>query len=168
MATIQTKPHFRAFLDLIATCIGTSGSSVSRLEGYDLIGPGVAGFERNSDLSCHPFSTGRAPLRKQDPPSAIYTTAAGRYLIDLPLWRALAVRCNLHTFGPVNQDLAAMRLMEDFSVTKALFDGELVDAICEASAVWPGVPGSLFSRSTITVEGAVEIYERLLADNTPE
>ena len=56
----------KAFLDLIAYSEGTSTSSVTKNDGYDVIVTGVDGPSIFTDYSDHPFANGGSVVVRRD------------------------------------------------------------------------------------------------------
>lgn len=173
MATTKVEPKIAAFLDLIAASEGTSGSTITKFDGYDVIVSGVDGPNSFSDFSMHPFAQGRAPIlvRAARPAAlprdavavpALYSTASGRYQFELGTWTSLAKRSNYNVFAPMQQDLAAIDLLFERGAVKLIHAGDVELAIHACSTTWASFPGNAYGQGGRSIEWLLAKYNSLL------
>jgi len=185
MATIKTDKTLTAFLDLIAVSEGTSSSPVTRADGYDIIVSGIDGHHTFADYSTHPFALGRKPIIvREGKPAEFYTpsdqpnakpvevkaaepslesTASGRYQIIWPTWAYLASKYMLECFSPINQDKAALFLIQERHCENIILSGNISEAVQTLSNIWASFPGNLYNQGGHTVEELVNKYRTYLA-----
>ena len=173
MATINADPRIVAMLDLIAWSEGTQLHPLTKYDGYDVIVSGDDGMHTFTDFSMHPFQLGRPriaitytprpTLANQNPQrTLIYSTASGRYQIILTTWNILASKLDLHTFSPMQQDLAAQNLLMNCGAMKALLSDDILAAIQAVAPVWASFPGGPYNQPTNAQTVLQAKYEDLL------
>jgi len=185
MTALACDRQLAAFLDLIAWSEGTSTSTITKNDGYDIIVSGVDGPHRFDDYSTHPFALGRAPIcvRKavnrvlvpadangmvpatapREHVPAIYSTASGRYQMRLETWKEIAALAHLGTFSPQNQDAAAIALIQRRHATAPLLSGDVAGAIGRCCEEWASFPGNLYNQGAHPLLVLLDNYARLLA-----
>jgi len=184
LATIKAVRKLCAFLDLIAWSEGTQTHPLTKDDGYDVIVSGVDGIHVFADYSCHPFSRGREPItvRNQQPARydhedgdstkpviqvhgtipPIISTASGRYQITLLTWEHVGEAIKAGTFSPMNQDLAAIKLIEQAHAIEAIMNDALPHAFELLSNTWASLPGNLYGQGGHSVRDLKRYYESLL------
>ena len=173
MATINEDPRITAMLDLIAWSEGTQLHPLTKCNGYDVIVSGDDGMHTFTDFSTHPFQLGRPPiaitytpkvtaLMQVPKPVLIHSTASGRYQIILTTWNILASKLDLHTFSPMQQDLAAEHLLLNCRAIKALMNDDILAAIQAAAPIWASFPGGPYDQPTHAQTVMQAKYEDLL------
>ena len=173
MTTAKVDPKIAAFLDLIAASEGTSGSTITKCDGYDVIVSGVDGPNSFSDYSMHPFAQGRAPIlvraalpaglpRDAVAVRALYSTASGRYQFELGTWTSLAKRSNYSVFAPMQQDLAAVDLLFECNAVKLILASDVELAIHACCHMWASFPGNAYGQGGRSIEWLLAKYNSLL------
>ena len=163
MARIALVKPVAIYLDLIALSEGTSNSSVTRDDGYDVIVSGINGASSFSDYSVHPFSRGHAPIVVRTVPNVIRSTASGRYQLIFSTWEYLQFKYRIGTFSPPNQDIAALHLLEDSHVVDDILAGNIDVAIGKSSRIWASFPGNSYGQGGHTLEYLLETYAAMMA-----
>ena len=184
MATLKVDKTLAAFMDLIAWSEGTSTHPLTRHDGYDVIVSGVDGSHMCTDYSTHPFALGRLPIlvraaRPEQVKSlpfgsdskplivapavpAIYSTASGRYQIELATWEETKLKTGAGTFSAANQDIAALALIERRHATAAILAGNISEGINACCLEWASFPGNLYNQGGRKIDELLSNYERLL------
>ena len=184
MPTIHCSNGLAAFLDLIAASEGTSTSTITKDNGYDVIVSGADGPHSFSDYSIHPFSQGRAPILVRgaqqgvpntpaafaaggplfavNPVEELRSTASGRYQITLPTWEGLTKALGLGTFSPAAQDLAGIELLRQASATDLIIDGQIATAITRCSYTWASFPGNDYRQGTRSIAWLLSTFNACL------
>ena len=184
MATLKVDKTLAAFMDLIAWSEGTSTHPLTKDDGYDVIVSGVDGSHMCADYSTHPFALGRLPIlvrkaREAEPAvmspqltkvlkpalpaaPAIYSTASGRYQIELATWEETKLKTGAGTFSPANQDIAALALIERRHAAAAILAGNIGEAISACCLEWASFPGNLYNQGGRKIDELLSNYERLL------
>jgi muramidase (phage lysozyme) len=134
-----TVPNVRAMQTAIAVGEGTDDDL-----GYYRI----VGGKTFSDDSHHPNV--RVYLPRYD----VWSTAAGRYQIIYPTWRALQKQYGFPDFSPESQDEAAVALIAGRWALEDVIAGRFPDAIHKLAKEWASLPGS-------TAGQRIEDYSRL-------
>lgn len=130
----------RAFLDVIAYAEGTY--QFGRL-GYSAHYP----MRWFNGFSKHP---GFVSIKKRSGKVAKYS-ASGRYMFLIKTWEYLAQRFAFKDFGPLNQDLAAIALLEEKGALKSVKNGQFEEAVRLANKTWATFPGSPYGQVTTTM-----------------
>jgi muramidase (phage lysozyme) len=186
--TINLDPRLAAFLDLIAWSEGTSRAEKTTADGYDVIVSGVSGPNYFSDFSTHPFALGRAPIlvhkttvqtvapdditKAAYPPTispakpALYSTASGRYQIELETWLELAAELKLGTFSPRDQDLAGVGLVNRRRAQPMILANDPTAAIYACRQEWASFPGNNYDQGNKTLAALLDKYAQLLGGTT--
>ena len=173
MTTLNYDPKLAAFLDLIAASEGTSTSTITKNNGYDVIVTGVDGQNRFDDYSCHPFAHGRTPIlvRAARPAAwpadaiavpALHSTASGRYQFELGTWTSLAHTFGFDIFSPANQDMAAVELLDECHASPLIENGDVELAIHACSTTWASFPGNAYGQGGRSMEWLLAKYNSLL------
>lgn len=120
---LLSNPFVKAGLDTIAKAEGVKF-------GYNTL----YGNTSFSDLSWHPNKV----VTKWGIPSS----AAGRYQFIYPTWKGIASKLGLHDFGPQNQDIAALYLINQANALKDLINGNIVAVVSKIKKIWASLPGA--------------------------
>ena len=88
------------------------------------------------------------------------STAAGRYQFLNRTWNSLG----LPDFGPFNQDIGAVMLMQRRGMITPLLDGDEQQAIENGNQEWASLPGSPYGQGTRTMNSLRRVYERSFLD----
>jgi muramidase (phage lysozyme) len=139
------SPTLAKFLSLLGFSEGTTTSSITQNDGYDVIVSGVDGPETFTDYSDHPFAHGR-PSKLIRPEEngrpAIYSSASGRYQIELWIWRAYKPKLGLQDFSPASQDAVAAQLIGECHAIQPILAGDIEKAIELCNSRWASLPGN--------------------------
>ena len=150
----QEQVNIAAFLSMIAHAEGTDKapdpyrccySYKETIEGKDGIAgtfddwadhPAITGEwkgERLSEKMCRDAGIASGKCR---------STAAGRYQMIAPTWRAMKRELQLPDFSPASQDKAALRLIAQSNALQDVKDGRIVAAIGKVRKQWASMPGA--------------------------
>jgi muramidase (phage lysozyme) len=138
-------PSLKCFLDLTAWSEGTSTSSITQNDGYDVIVTGIDGPSVFSSYTDHPFASGRAPVVVRATPP-LTSTASGRYQILLHWWGVYKIRLSLPDFSPASQDAVAIQQITERGVVPMLEAGDIQQAIAVCSGIWASLPGNDYAQ----------------------
>ncbi|HRZ02325.1 MAG TPA: glycoside hydrolase family 104 protein [Burkholderiaceae bacterium] len=149
----QADANARAFLAAIAWA---EGADYSTLYGGAL-------FDSFAD---HPAELGWAGLRLPDRlcqaagfgPGCV-STAAGRYQINRPTWRALRARLALPDFSPASQDAAALELIRERGALGLVHAGEFAAAVDRVRRVWASLPGAGYAQPEKSLDALASVYQ---------
>ena len=70
------------------------------------------------------------------------STAAGRYQIIKPTWKALKVKLGLPDFSPASQDAAAVELIRQAGALELVNAGDFDSAVAKCRRTWASLPGA--------------------------
>lgn len=139
--TLAISKNLRAFLDTIAWAEGTSTSSATRCNGYDIVVTGVDGHpEAFTDFRAHPFAAGRPskPINSK----GLTSNACGRYQFMLRDWVHYRDQLHLPDFGPESQDRWAIQLIRERKALPLIEAGRFAEAIAAVRNLWASLPGA--------------------------
>jgi len=151
----------KAFLDLIAWSEGTSTSSVTRNDGYDVIVSGIHGPSILTDYTDHPFAHGGSVQWKLNPPE--FSTAAGRYQVLAHYFEVYKSQLHLPDFSPASQDAVALQQMKERKAITLVESGAIEEAIKACSNIWASFPGNIYGQGGKSMASLVSKYEEFLA-----
>jgi muramidase (phage lysozyme) len=134
----------KSFLDLIAWSEGTSRSSITKCDGYDVIINGPEGAEIFSNFSDHPFAHRRAKLVKAP---NLFSTASGRYQLLYRYWAIYRISLNLPDFSPSSQDAVTLKQIEEKGGLIKVDSGDFQGAVESCSNIWASFPGNNFAQA---------------------
>jgi muramidase (phage lysozyme) len=141
---LSTK-NMRAFLHMIRVGEGT---------------PDVDGYRRHfggslfDSFADHPRKAITAGLGKNK-----YTsTAAGAYQFLARTWDGLVAQYGFKDFGPTNQDIAAVALIEGRKALQDVLSGRFADAVRKCAREWASLPGSPYGQPVKTFAQAQQTY----------
>jgi muramidase (phage lysozyme) len=145
------SPNLQAFLDMLAVSEGTSTSSATRCDGYDVI---VTGADRKleifSDFSAHPFAGGRKS--KIINSRGLTSNASGRYQHMLRDWVHYRDLLKLPDFGPTSQDLWAIQLIRERRALPDIEAGRFADAVSKCRNIWASLPGAGYGQPEHSID----------------
>jgi muramidase (phage lysozyme) len=87
-------------------------------------------------------------------------SAAGRYQFLSSTWAGLQAQYGFSDFGPHNQDLGAVALLNDCGALGRLLSNDFAGAVNAARFTWPSLPGG--SQQTRTFAQSAAVYNRTL------
>ena len=166
MAASKTiTPLESAFLDMVAFSEGTSTSSLTKNNGYDVIVTGVDGPEIFDVYVDHPFAFGRpAKIIRRDP--LLTSTASGRYQLLLRYWRAYKEMLHLPDFSPASQDAVAIRQIHEQGADAPIEAGDIEEAIYKCANIWASLPGNTYGQGGHSIETLTAKYAEIVGNNS--
>lgn len=159
-----------AFLDMLAYSEGTSTSSATRCDGYDVI---VTGADRKpevfTDFSEHPFAGGRASKRING--KGLTSNASGRYQFMLRDYRHYRALLKLPDFSPASQDRWALQLIKERRALADIKAGNFAAAVSRCRNIWASLPGAGYEQPEHSIAKLLAAYLKaggtLAPDITP-
>jgi muramidase (phage lysozyme) len=142
--------NVKSFLDMLAKSEGTDRVGHTYCRGYDVI---VGGSTFDS-FHAHPRKLVDLPRLR------IKSTAAGRYQLIWPTWKALRDRLKLPDFGPASQDAAAIELLRECGALPLIERGEFARAVQAARKIWASLPGAGYGQRENSLATLQGYYER--------
>jgi muramidase (phage lysozyme) len=106
------------------------------------------GGEQCESLSDHP----RRAITRTLGGKPITSTAAGAYQFLSRTWDECAAALNLCDFGPHNQDVAALFLIDRRGALDHVIAGQWKSAILGCNKEWASLPGSPYGQPTKTMD----------------
>jgi len=161
---MQISPTLTAFLSLIAWSEGTSTSTLTQNNGYDVIVTGLDGPAIFTDYSDHPFAPqfNRAPVVFRLPAIPANTsTAAGRYQILYHWWKIYRVNLKLPDFSPASQDAYAIEQLKERGAVALIGTGDIQAAIAACSNIWASFPGNQYGQGGHTMDTLLSKFAEL-------
>ena len=160
-------PPRKAFLSLIARSEGTSTHPLTKNDGYDVIVTGDAadgdiGLEIFDVYEFHPFESGRKAKLIRVEPDALYSTASGRYQLELRWWLPYKAKLRLTDFSPASQDAVAIQQISERGGLAKIDSGDIAGAIKAVSNIWASFPGAGYGQPEKAVAQLLEWYDELL------
>lgn len=163
MAKITAKEaggtNVLAFLDMLAWSEGTSTSSATKDQGYDVI---VTGADRKPenffDYSVHPFSRGRKS--KVINSRGLTSNASGRYQFMLKDYAHYSALLKLPDFGPLSQDRWAIQLIRERRAFPLIQAGKIEDAIARVRNIWASLPGAGYGQPEHKLAELLAVYRK--------
>jgi muramidase (phage lysozyme) len=156
MAKITAKQagdkQFPPFLDMVAVAEGTATSKYTKDEGYDVVVLGVNSPRIFTDYSKHPgiLVTVReaitSPVTGKVVTEALKSTAAGRYQSLKRYADAYMAQLKLPDFGPLSQDLIALRQIKEQGAYEDIIAGRIEAAIYKVANIWASLPGNNYNQ----------------------
>lgn len=139
-------PSIQAFLDLIAWSEGTSRSTLTQNNGYDVIVTGINGPSIFTSYADHPFAGGRAPVVVRAQP-LLASTASGRYQLLFRWWQPYKAMLQLPDFSPASQDAVAIQQIKERKALPMIASGNIQGAIAACSNIWASLPGNNYGQA---------------------
>ncbi|GAA6121439.1 glycoside hydrolase family 104 protein [Acidovorax sp. FG27] len=141
-----THGNVRAFLRMLRHGEGTAGE-----DGYRVMfGGGL--FDSFAD---HP----RQAITRKLGGNFITSTAAGAYQFLSRTWDGLVKQYGFADFGPKNQDLGAVALIQGRKALDDVIAGRFEDAVRKCAREWASLPGSPYGQPMVTMARARQEYE---------
>lgn len=137
-------------LDLVAWSEGTSTSSLTKNNGYDVNVSSVDGPSIFDNYAFHPFEV-KEPVTIRLVP-LLKSTAAGRYQLLLRYWLAYKQQLGLKDFSPLSQDIVAIQQMKERRAIAPLLAGDIDTVIGLLSSVWASLPGNNYQQGGKTLQ----------------
>ena len=156
LSELRKQPSIKAFLDLIAYAEGTD-----RSDGYLTI-YGV--YNKATNLEDHP---GKVFCEKYHG-KKLCSSAAGRYQFLHSTWDELAKKHNFQDFGPANQDMAAIALLQNVNAIEDIKNKRIDDAIRKSCRIWASLPGSPYGQPTHPLTVLLNIFDERYSYYTKE
>ncbi|QTK37279.1 MULTISPECIES: glycoside hydrolase family 24 protein [Xanthomonas] len=148
-----------AFLDMLAHSEGTSTSSATKNDGYDVI---VTGADRRpevfADYSRHPFAGGRKS--KAINSKGLTSNASGRYQFMLKDYAHYRDLLKLPDFGPLSQDRWALQLIKERRAIADIQAGRFVEAVAKVRNLWASLPGAGYGQPEHKIEKLIAAYKK--------
>lgn len=120
---LLSNPFVKAGLDTIAKAEGVK-------YGYNTL----YGNTSFSDLSRHP--------NKKITKWGITSSAAGRYQFIYNTWKGISSKLGLNDFSPLNQDIAALYLINQANALQDLNNGNIEAVVSKIKKIWASLPGA--------------------------
>jgi muramidase (phage lysozyme) len=143
--------NLSAFLSMVAACEGT-GDCYNALFGYTPSNTRV--FSNN--YATHPNV--KMPFTQTDG-TQNYSTAAGRYQILYPTFKALSTKLGTTDFSPATQDAMASELIAEDGAMSDVKNGDLQSAIDKCSRTWASLPASTYPQPMRSMAFAVAAFQ---------
>lgn len=128
-----SNPHARAFLDLLAKAEGVK-------HGYNTL----FGNTRFDSLADHPNI--KKQFTQTDGKKNV-SSAAGRYQFLYNTWKGLANDLKLDDFGELNQDIAALELIDRKGALQDVLSGDYRSASQKLGGIWASLPSSNYPQN---------------------
>lgn len=144
-----------AFLDMLAVSEGTSTSSATRNNGYDVI---VTGIDKKPEIftnyETHPFANGRPSklITLRPNGSKLFSNASGRYQFMLRDWVHYRNLLKLPDFGPEAQDKWALQLIRERRALPDIDAGNFAAAVSKCRNIWASLPGAGYGQPEHSIE----------------
>lgn len=162
MARLKTiSANLNAFLDMLAVSEGTSTSSYTKNDGYDVI---VTGKDENgnltpeifTDYSQHPF-VGRQPKRINS--KGLFSSASGRTQHMRVHWEHYRDLLKLPDFSPESQDKWTIQLIRERKALPLIEAGKFREAVAAVCNLWASLPGANYKdQSMHDIEMLEKVY----------
>jgi muramidase (phage lysozyme) len=138
---MEISKNLRAFLQMLKFSEGTSTSSITVNDGYDVIVTGADKVpEVFTDYSDHPFNNGRPS--KVINSRGLTSNASGAYQFMLKDWAHYKALLNLPDFGPESQDKWCVQLIRERGALSKIEAGLITDAISKCRNLWASLPAA--------------------------
>lgn len=92
----------------------------------------------------------------------ITSTAAGRYQFLFSTWSRLEKLLKLDDFGPLSQDIAALRLIDEKGAIPNLLTGDILTAVFKIRKVWASLPEAGYGQGERTKEEILKYFTSAL------
>jgi muramidase (phage lysozyme) len=139
------SPNVKAFLRTLRYCEGTLGWN-----GYSLLfgGSTFVGF------AAHPNKL--VTLRSRGKP--LSSTAAGAYQSLFRTWKPLVRKFGFTDFNPVNQDRAAVGLIDGRDALDDVLAGNIRTAVLKCNREWASLPESPYGQPIKTMAKFLAVF----------
>ena len=91
-----------------------------------------------------------------------YSTAAGKYQFLESTWDDVAGKLGLKDFSPLNQDIAAVFLIDRKFALEDIINGDIDDAISKLSWTWASFPPARYKQNTKSLKSLKEKYNEFM------
>ena len=152
----RNNPSVRAFLDTIALAEGTYYAGA---KGYQMCYPGKVLF---NSFECHPATIRCATYNNKK----LCSSAAGRYMFLEFIWNTIAKRLDLQDFSPLNQDLAAIYLLNEKRALDDIKENRFKEAVNKVKGLWSSLPGSYHNQPTKQYRPLKKFFEERRTHHT--
>lgn len=149
--------RMKAFLDLLAHGEGTSYHEEVKIprDQYRITFCNDGKIESFKD---HP----RKKCCNKVGDRIICATAAGRYMFLQKTWDWIQEKLDLHDFSPLNQDLAALYLLNISGATAEILNNNIQQAIAKSSRFWAPMPGNNYNQPQTKLDELLALYRKRL------
>lgn len=150
--SLRINPYISSFLDVIAYAEGTYGDhgTGDKEHGYKQC---FAGYHFTSYKN-HPMITITAFMGKKK----LYSSAAGRYQLLDTTWTFIQKKLNLRNFGPIEQDIAALYLLDKQKAIPDILGNKLISAFKKTNKIWASFPGSPYGQPRKNMKILVKFF----------
>lgn len=155
---MDISPQVIDFLALIRFSEGTSTSSLTKNDGYDVIVTGVDGPEIFTDYTDHPFIDRPAKLVNNH---GLKSTASGGYQFLCTIWKSYQGLLRLPDFSPSSQDAAAVQILRERKALPLIEAGSISGAITRCSNIWASLPGNNYGQNPHSMEKLLARWEAI-------
>lgn len=144
-------PNVRAGLQAIQAAEGTAKAKDPYSVGF--------GFSKIGSLDKHP---GKSVGFTQTNGKKNRTTAAGAYQFLSGTWKSVASKLGLKDFGPVNQDIGALSLIDQAGALGNLVAGDIAGLTAKVNGVWASLPGAPYAQPTRSMNFVQTAFDKSL------
>jgi muramidase (phage lysozyme) len=141
-----------AFLDMLAWAEGTSTSEHTKDGGYDVVVGGLDSPNIFTSYSSHPGIMVKVNSK------GLKSTAAGRYQQMLKDWPHYRDLLKLPDFGPISQDLLALRHIRECRALTDVHAGRIDTAIAKCRNIWASLPGAGYGQREHRLDDLIDRY----------
>lgn len=159
-AVMEISKNLKAFLQMLKYSEGTSTSSATKCDGYDVIVTGVDGkAEVFTNFSDHPFAGGRKS--KVINSKGLTSNAAGAYQFMLHDWAHYKALLKLPDFSPASQDKWCIQLIRERSALALIEAGQITQAIAKCRNLWASLPGAGYGQHENALTKLLNYYQKV-------
>lgn len=144
-------PNVRAGLQAIQAAEGTAKAKDPYSVGF--------GFSKIGSLDKHP---GKSVGFTQTNGKKNRTTAAGAYQFLSGTWKSVASKLGLKDFGPVNQDIGALSLIDQAGALGNLVAGDIAGVAAKVNGIWASLPGAPYAQPTRSMGFVQTAFDKAL------
>lgn len=153
MPVIQTDKNICAFLDTIAFSEGTSKLGDN---GYNVL---VGGTLFGIPPDCYAVHPGiLVDLHRKINGVELESTCAGRYQLKSKYFPVYKQELHLPDFGPLSQDLIAIRQIRECEAYDIIIDGHFSVAVGKCAPIWASFPSAGYGQRENTLESLQAAY----------
>ena len=144
-------PNVRAGLQAIQAAEGTAKAKDPYSVGF--------GFSKIGSLDKHP---GKSVGFTQTNGKKNRTTAAGAYQFLSGTWKSVASKLGLKDFGPINQDIGALSLIDQAGALGNLVAGDIAGVASKVNGIWASLPGAPYAQPTRSMNFVQAAFDKSL------
>lgn len=148
---LRENPNVRAGLAAIQAAEGTAKAKDPYSVGF--------GFSKIGSLDKHP---GKSASFTQTDGKKNRTTAAGAYQFLSGTWKSVASKLGLKDFGPVNQDIGALSLIDQAGALGNLIAGDIAGMTAKVNGIWASLPGAPYAQPTRSMNFVQAAFDKSL------